>query len=287
MSGKAADTTSSRRCERATLWVAPRFRSLFARNGLCELDDLFAVEGVARFEKKRLASWRERIAFDLTDEDGMALRFYLKRFTDPPASVQWKRRLTGQGMLSFAGIERRWIELLRADGIPVPEVAAFGEEMNGSRERRSALVLAEVPGESLERWCASRREAAPRVLVQAVALLVARLHGAGYIHRDMYLSHVFADGRESASPVLTLIDLQRVLAKPLRWSRWVARDLAQLDYSTPQAVANTRARLRFLKAYLGDRKLATRESRRLIRRVVAKSNAIARHDAKRLKAGGN
>jgi len=185
---------------RASLWVAPRFRPLFARNGLSDLGDLFAATGVARYEKARLAEWRERIALDLTDDTGDSSRFYLKRFKDPPAFAQWKRRLAGQGMLSFAGIERRWIELLRGDGIPVPEVAAFGEEMIGSRERRSALALAEVKGESLERWCASGKKAAPRSLIDAVGLLVRKLHGSGYIHRDLYLSHVFARGADSARP---------------------------------------------------------------------------------------
>jgi hypothetical protein len=77
-----------------------------------------------------------------------------------------------------------------------------------------------------------------------------------------------------------LIDLQRVQYR--RWwrDRWVVKDLAQLNYSAPPEAISCTDRLRFLKTYLDVDRLGRRE-RRLIRRIVAKTARIARHDARK------
>jgi hypothetical protein len=62
--------------------------------------------------------------------------------------------------------------------------------------------------------------------------------------------------------------------------RWIVKDLAALNYSTPARVASTADRVRWMKMYLGVRRLDA-TSRRLLYRVVGKTERIARHDAKR------
>lgn len=250
------------------------------------MDDMFDVREAKRFDKIGLANWRERIAIDLAGEEGEPQRFYVKRFMNPPAQEQRRRRFSGHAKRSTAGVERYWIETLRADGIEVAEIAAFGEEMDGAREQRSVLVLAEVKGHSLEKWTEGREERAPRTLVNQLADFVARFHQRGYIHRDLYLSHIFLDGDAEAPERLTMIDLQRIMQNPMRKKRWIARELAQLAYSTPEEVAGLRQRLRFLKRYLGGQSLRSSAARAMIRRIMRKAARIAAHDAKRLARGG-
>ncbi|GAG30401.1 unnamed protein product, partial [marine sediment metagenome] len=134
------------------LWIADRFRRLFEHNGVGSLDDLFNLRATEVLSKPTLPSWRERLAIDLEDGSGGSSRFYVKRFTRPPWGEQVRRILSGHAWRSTAGVERFWIESLSANGVPVPEVAAFAEQRTGIREHRSAIVLAEVPGQSLERW---------------------------------------------------------------------------------------------------------------------------------------
>jgi tRNA A-37 threonylcarbamoyl transferase component Bud32 len=254
------------------------------------LDDLFSIKASEKFEKATLPDWRERLAIDLPDVDGGTRRLYVKRFHQPPGREQRRRVLAGHAWRSTAGVERHWIEALQADGVATPMVAAFGERRDGLREMRSALVLVEVPGVSLERWVRENPHRAPRAMLRALGRFIADFHAKGYIHRDLYLSHIFVDGDfvdGGEAPSIVLIDLQRVMKKPMRYERWLARDLAQLDYSTPREVAGARERLRFMRAYLNVDAPRDRGLRSLIRRVARKSARIAaREERRRSRAGG-
>jgi hypothetical protein len=259
---------------------------LFARHGIDSLDDLFEVEVARNLHKASLPSWRERVAVDLEDADGSLRRFFVKRFDSPPRNARARSPRGSKDVRSTAGVERHWLLTVGAAGIPVPRLAAFGEELAGSHEKRSVLVLADVGGESLEQWAAHRKTLAPRALVDALADLARRFHDGGFVHRDLYLSHVFLTHDHADAPTLALIDLQRVMLRPWpRW-RWQARDLAQLDYSTPRKILGVRGRLRFLKSYLRGASLKSRESRTLRRRITRMSARIAARDMRRSKAVG-
>lgn len=262
-----------------SLWIAPDCAPLFARHGLRTLDDLFAVQPAQRLDKATLPAWRKRLMLALDDGQGQTHRFFVKRYA-PPRGGRRRRVGPGQSVQSTAGVERHWVLTLGAAGLPVPRLAAFGEELAGGRERRSVLVLHDVGGESLERWADRVRRPAPRALVAAVADLIRGLHERRFIHRDLYLAHIFLTNGDAHHPELCLIDLQRVLHAPWRWGRWRARELAQLDYSTPAAVAGRTARLFFLKRYLGCGRLSSRRTRALLRRIARKREGIAAHDAR-------
>ena len=281
MSATAVTEPADNQQASTPLWIDPRYRELFAHNGLRTLDDLFVLEARVRFEKASLPSWRERLAVDLSNASGSTQRLYVKRFHRPPAEMQRRRIFAGHARRSTAGVERFWIEALRADGIEVPRVAAFGEEREGIHEGRSALVLVAVPGDSLERWVTRHGTQPPGPMIEALARFVGRFHQLGYIHRDLYLSHIFLSDGDSPHPRFVLIDLQRVMKNPFRHRRWRAHDLAQLDYSVPQSVAGPRQRLRFLRAYLGIQSLRGREPRSLVARVGRMSARIAAREARR------
>ena len=303
------------------LIVAPGYEQLLRGNGLDSLDALFSTNRGELLSKPGLAGWCERIRLTLAPDGepgrdsrsrkpqaplpplpskgkvalpsegkgalgrgarGEGQTLYLKRFSDPPASVRRQVRRSGTGAASVAAMEWTWARRLAGDRIPCVKPVAYGEELNRGRERRSAILLASVPGASLEDWVerairSDRRSI--RGVLAPLATLVARLHGCGYFHRDLYLSHVFFDPDSPDQP-LHLIDLQRVVA-PHRWRRrWVVKDLAALNMSAPIGLVSAADRIRWLKHYLGVSKLDA-AAKCLAYRVVGKTSSIARHERRR------
>jgi hypothetical protein len=164
-----------------------------------------------------------------------------------------------------------------------------------------------------------RGTSAKRRLIRAIADLARRFHGARFTHRDFYLCHIlvrskseqmgsdaFSGRMEKGShPIsnerrgpekvpdtfsgLHLIDLQRVQCHRRGVpERWVVKDLAALLFSSmPSAATHIRSpvftrtdRMRFAREYFGTRRLSP-EVKRLIRRVIAKAQAMARHECRR------
>ncbi len=273
-------TTLNPAKSQSEFWIADEYGALFAQHDIAVIDDLFEIAGT-KLHKATLPSWRERLAVDLADSDGKTKRFYIKRFHRNTPGRLLKSVFAGQGATSPAQVERDWILRISRDGITVPKVAAFAEESLDTGGSRSALVLAEMPGESLEKWVLRQKGAVSSELVDAVANVARVFHSAGYIHRDFYLSHIFLTNDSETNPKLALIDLQRVMHKPIRFVRWRNRDLAQLDYSVPIHIAGLRQRVRFLRRYFQVGGLRKAGLRRTIKAIARKSAQIAAHDRRR------
>jgi len=204
----------------------------------------------------------------------------MKRFENPPAAARRQVRLSHSGARTVAGVEWAWMHQLREDGIACASPVALGEEVRGKSEVRSVLVSEAVAGESLERWMGRWNELEKnnaRDVLLSVARLVSRFHQKGYIHRDLYLSHVFYDAAARSDDALRLIDLQRVLRPRWRKLRWIVKDLAALNFSAPQHCISRVDRVRWLREYLGTRKLNA-AGKRLAYRVIGKSMSIARRE---------
>ena len=267
------------------LTVMPGSEALLRTHCLDSLNALFATLDGERLDKPGLDRWRERLRVTIPDGDGTHV-FYLKRFHRPPRRAQRVVRRAGCGANSLAGLEWAWMRRIAGGGIACVRPVAFGEELRGRSERRSAILTEAVPGDALERWVArwtvADRERITR-LIRPLARLIARFHEKGYIHRDLYLSHVFHDVEARPDQSLCLIDLQRII-RPIWWrNRWIVKDLASLNYSTPSCLIHRTDRLRWLKHYLGLSKL-TPEAKQLAYRVVGKTQQIARHDRRRTAA---
>lgn len=264
------------------LTIAEGYEQLLVANGLDSLDALFDLPDAESLSKPGLDAWRERFRLTL-GTGGERRTFYLKRFRDPPPSARRDVQRSGTGASSLAGLEWAWMKRLAADGIECVEPVAFGERLCGGKETRSAILTLAVPGESLEcwvgRWGAGDR-ATIGSLIPTLAAFVARLHERGYVHRDLYLSHIFYDPTRRPETSLHLIDLQRVMRPRRLHRRWIIKDLAALNFSTPRSLVLNTDRLRWLTHYLGASKL-DRSARRLVYRIIGKTRKIARHEEHR------
>jgi len=273
--------------------MAAEHRSLLCRYGLGSLGAVFAWQTGQRLDKPGLEAWRQRWRIRLSDGETEPVErtFYLKRFEHPPFRRQLQRWRQGHFMLSTAGIEWRNARLLAAANVATAEPVAFGHAMLGPWERRSFVLLGEVEGESLEQWVPKYLSPADResdlrrrrALVDELARFVARFHASGFVHRDLYLSHLFIRNVEAGVPAhssggvaFTLIDLQRAFRPSWRRRRWVVKDLAALHYSTPADRLGRFERLRFLCRYT---RACGRfgSARYLAPRIEAKAARIARH----------
>lgn len=177
------------------LTVASEYAPLLESAGLNSIESIFNYADGESLNKPGLASWRERIRMTVAN-GGETHTLYLKRFTEPPAKARREARHCGNGARSVAGVEWNWLHVFRAAGIPCAAPVALAEEFVRGRERRSAVIMAAVPGRSLEAWAAEWTAADRRIvadLIAPTAGITARMHALGCIHCDLYLSHWFAE----------------------------------------------------------------------------------------------
>ncbi len=232
----------------------PQERALLQREGLDTLGGAFDYSGGERLSKGGLGR-RERIRLRLTDETGGAVEWYLKRYHhehEHGGLLKCCCAVPG-ARPSPARRELENIRLLRAAGVPTMRAVACGERTNFWGAQRSYIVLTAVPGDALERCFGDfldRRggTAAVEAFNDALVGLVARLHLAGLVHRDLYASHIFLEEAEDG-PKLYLIDLARVFRPRWRRFRWRVKDLAELKYSMPAQWVDRHWRV-FLEGYL-------------------------------------
>lgn len=261
------------------MWVCPSDAALLARHGLADFDCFFTTSLAEPMPKPGLPPWRWRGRLRLPDEAGREHVFYLKRFDGIPVGYLLRSRLRDGSPSGPAAREVANARRLHAAGVPTVRIAAWGIERRARLERRSFVLTRAAPGEALERLLGElaalprpRLRVVRRALLAATADVVRRLHAARLVHRDLYLSHLFADA-QSDPPAITLIDIQRIMRPRWRWRRWVVKDLAALDYSTPRWAVSTTDRLRWLERYLG-RPWREGSSRRLARQVARRSRRL-------------
>jgi tRNA A-37 threonylcarbamoyl transferase component Bud32 len=133
----------------------------------------------------------------------------------------------------------------------------------------------------------SRSERRP--WLDELARLVAKLHGAGWYHRDLYLQHLVAIPRAEPSSGgwrIAILDVGRARREAHPRERWFVKDVAALLHSTPETVTEAE-RLRFLARYLDLRGVRSRKERRAFARAVARKAArIAAHQPRHVDPGG-
>lgn len=261
------------------LTVNREFSLILARNGLTTFDALMQYSA-GQFAKNVLRE-RTTTRLELTSQSGESKVFFLKRHQRPPLVEYVKPWLRLQRPI--LGAKNEWEAILRFHevGIATMIPVAFGESRG-----QSWLLTAAIEGcRKLSEWMneqgGSLRNGQRHTWHQAitgVAGVARAMHGAGLHHQDFYLTHLMLPFGEKAEQrrEIHVLDLGRVRWHRRLSSRWVVKDLAQLDFSASRATKSDR--LRFLTAYFGRH--PQNADRRLIRRILRKSRAIARHSLK-------
>ena len=204
----------------------------------------------------------------VTDAAGSA--YFLKRYEPGAARA-------GRIHRSRAPAEVEWsaLESLPRLHISTPEPLVGLWTAAGDRGP-SCLLMRGVDGvaldEALEAGAVSEAW-----LVDELASAVARLHIAGLQHRDLYAAHVFFCGDEQRPCLIDVARVRRSIGGRLSRQRRV-KDLAALAYSLGPRL-RAPLLMRMLRRYQAAAGLTSARSahRRLVRRVLRKRRAIARH----------
>jgi tRNA A-37 threonylcarbamoyl transferase component Bud32 len=162
--------------------------------------------------------------------------------------VSWRERLAhawlGLGWISKSAREGRMLRLVERAGIGCPRALAWGEAQG-----RAFLLLREEPDAAdLREYLQAHPQERPEIAA-ALAQAVARIHDAGFFHRDLSSKHVLI-GHDDAGYRFCFLDWQR--ARRLGRVSWHHRlmDLAMLDATLAADCAAPRERLLFWNAYL-------------------------------------
>ncbi|MFA6133865.1 MAG: lipopolysaccharide kinase InaA family protein [Phycisphaerae bacterium] len=183
---------------------------------------------------------RRYFRIELTDGQGRPLVLYMKRYEREPLAWRLRRLLTYGPGQSPASVEMECVRSANQANLPTIQHAYYQEERDLLGVRRSYILLSAVPGVALEHCFAEfmdRNASRPEVLedfTRRLAELVAALHRSGYVHRDLYASHIYLDDPDGAMR-LSLIDVARMFRPRCCVFRWRVKDLAQLKYSMPPA----------------------------------------------------
>jgi heptose I phosphotransferase len=258
------------------LTVNREFAPLLNRHALTTFDAIADYSGgqVA----KNVLRERNTTRLDLPDSAGATRTLYLKRHQRPRVTELIKPlfRLTRP----IVGARNEWEAILRFHelGIATMIPVALGEA-----EGRSFLITQGIEDcQKLTAWMQAHRHslhngelAALRNIVTGLADVARRMHAAGMHHQDFYLTHLMVPQNGGGTPIHVL-DLGRARFQARLARRWIVKDLGQPNYLADGVSATER--LRFFKRYLG-RDLRS-EDQALVRRIIAKSKAIARHSRK-------
>lgn len=259
----------------------PGYVPALAAMGLTTLDGVFAFDKAEAVGPLKLAAYRSRTCFRL-QPDGPTV--YLKRYRRPPLLRQLVNWFEHRRRACTAVFDGHRTEALDAAGVAVPHTIAYGYEWDGLFEKRSFIMIREIPDaasleERLPSYMADFSPAAARqrkTFIEQVADFVRRFHETGCRHRDLYLCHLFLDTNNT----LHLIDLHRVFKPLVLGGRFRIKDLTQLYYSAPGSVISRTDRLRFYRRYRQKKKL-TLCDRYFISQVKRWARKIALRDLKK------
>jgi len=294
----AAEELLAGRRTRATVFTHPQhekisdsffintdYKAALADLGLTSINAIFSFDTGKNLAKSNLAPYRSRLQFDIGAAQSLPpTTVFLKRYDKPPVLVQLKNWLSHRRRISCASCEVEPIRELPAAGVCTPKIIAYGSQWDALFEKRSFIITEKIPGaEALERKLPDCFNDPPttenlksrRDFIARFAAFIKRFHQTGYCHRDLYFSHIFyrTDG------TFYLIDLARAFKPTVLRRRFLIKDIAQIHYSAPASCFSRSDRLRFYLAYTARNRL-TRRDKAFIRKVLIRTNRMAKHDRK-------
>ena len=233
---------------------------LFLRDDIVALwgeDDPFARAATQDGEIFRAREGRRTLRFT-----GNGRSYFLKYH----AGIGWKeivKNLT-QAKLPVLGAmdEVTAIDAVRAAGLDTMTVAAFGSRGVNPASIESFIITEDLVQtlsleEVGEQWVLAGEVPVlfKRALINKVANIARRMHGAGINHRDFYLAHFLMPEQDVATQTVEgpmyMIDLHRSQVRRAVPRRWRIKDLGGLYFSTARFGLTHRDLLRFIRAYTG------------------------------------
>ena len=252
------------------LIVNHTYADLFQRHDWLTFATIWSRTADAAIAKK-LRTDRITLKFTL-DDNGVERPFYIKRH----GRSSWKEYLKPLLRLTWPilGARNEWnaINDFHRVGLPTMAPVAFGQSGSDSFLITESLENCDKLSDVL---VDSNKSPIPALALRQISSRVANLartmHNSGLHHQDFYLGHLMQS--QKSPETIYIIDLGRVHKQTPLSQRWIVKDLAQLNFSA--SAVPLLERLRFLREYLGHP--LSGKDRRLIARIQAKTNAIARH----------
>ncbi|MEE8449252.1 MAG: lipopolysaccharide kinase InaA family protein [Thermodesulfobacteriota bacterium] len=265
------------------LEVGVPFAQALKQAGLLDFDRLMRHSGGGVYSLNPLRSV-VRIGLNNDSLPG----FFLKRHFKTPVGELIKDLVRLRWPRSAGWKEWRAGQRFQKIGILTYTPVAWGERTFFLRPRDSFFISLEVQGaERVEDYVVKSyspplsRESlqAKRELAARLAHLAKTMHRAGLNHHDFYLGHILIKRKGPGQDDLYVIDLQRVEARRRVPRRLIIKDLAQLNFTASSQVVTLCDRIRFLKLYLGCRKMSSADKRLAIA-IGKKTEKISRHTAR-------
>jgi Lipopolysaccharide kinase (Kdo/WaaP) family len=218
--------------------INPHYRTVLEELGLRTAEDFLALPAVIQCGHPD-----RNVGLVRLGSGDSAMPAFLKR----EHRIRWKDRLqsalAGFGPVTKSERERLTIEALSREGIGCAEWIAAGEH----RGRAFLLLRALTNARDLRVFLSEQEPRGRHRFAQKLGAAIARLHNAGFQHRDLYSKHILVDPNDGTPYFL---DLQRTCSRrPVNWKqRW--SDLAALDATVADDLLSRDDRLTCLRAYL-------------------------------------
>ena len=235
----------------STILINPRYERLVRRHGLDDFDRVMHWHGDRRVGRQ----FGRHIDQIEVEEDGRKLRLFLKREWRTYLKDRLRNWLAGLGWGTKARREWHVLIAMNEAGLGCAEPVVMAERA-GFRPR-GYLVLREISDAVLLcPYLAGRRAEMSgeqrRQLAAHLGREVARLHGTGIDHPDLFSKHILlTPGSEPERlPQVSFIDMQRSTIRLSLSHSHRIHDLASLDATLPGVLASATDRLTFLQSYL-------------------------------------
>jgi tRNA A-37 threonylcarbamoyl transferase component Bud32 len=234
-----------------TIFVNPRFEELVRHHRLDEFDRVMHWNGAQRVGRQ-FKRHIDRIAIE---HDGATVRLFLKREWQTYLKDRFRNWLAGLGWGTKARREWHVLTMMREAGLGCAEPVVAAER-TGFRPQ-GYLLLCEIPGAELlcphlARHVTWMTVADRRQFWAHLGREVARLHGIGIDHPDLFSKHILITpgGEPDRLPQVSFIDMQRSTTRRVVSISRRVRNLAALDATLPEDLASATDRLTFLQSYL-------------------------------------